>query len=112
MDELRAEGQQQSETTGTISRTRGASAPSQQQISVTVVTELIRWNEEAISRCIMLSSQVNDCSNINLDQLTSYFMVGVPFVEYGGKIFFRVWFCFNENMCNSINLFKYCLIIN
>ncbi|XP_058096195.1 exocyst complex component SEC10b-like [Magnolia sinica] len=31
--------------------------PSYQQISVTVVTEFVRWNEEAISRCTLFSSR-------------------------------------------------------
>ncbi|CAL9166352.1 unnamed protein product [Musa hybrid cultivar] len=58
MEELRAEAQQQSESTGTISRTKAAISPSvSQQISVTIVTELVRWNEEAISRCTLFSSQ-------------------------------------------------------
>jgi hypothetical protein len=59
MEELRAESQQVSEATGTIGRSKGASlASSHQQISVTVVTEFVRWNEEAISRCTLFSSQV------------------------------------------------------
>lgn len=59
MEELRAESQQISESTGTIGRSRGASVvSSHQQISVTVVTEFMRWNEEAISRCTLFSSQV------------------------------------------------------
>ncbi|KAI3445897.1 hypothetical protein Pfo_002562 [Paulownia fortunei] len=58
MEELRIESQQSSESTGTIGRSRGASvASSQQQISVTAVTEFVRWNEEAISRCTLFSSQ-------------------------------------------------------
>lgn len=59
MAELRAENLQISESSGTIGRSKGASvASSQQQISVTVVTEFVRWNEEAISRCTLLASQV------------------------------------------------------
>ncbi|URE30145.1 Exocyst complex component Sec10 [Musa troglodytarum] len=58
MEELRAEAQQQSESTGTISRSKAAISPSvSQQISVTIVTEFVRWNEEAISRCTLFSSQ-------------------------------------------------------
>ncbi|KAL0422521.1 UNVERIFIED_CONTAM: Exocyst complex component SEC10b [Sesamum latifolium] len=58
MDELRAENQQASESSGTIGRSKGASiASSQQQISVSVVTEFVRWNDEAISRCTLFSSQ-------------------------------------------------------
>ncbi|KAG6786812.1 hypothetical protein POTOM_008429 [Populus tomentosa] len=59
MEELCAESQQPSESTGTIGRSKGASAASShQQISVTVVTEFVRWNEEAISRCTLFSSLV------------------------------------------------------
>lgn len=60
MAELRAEAKQQSESTGTIGRSKGAAVTTslQQQISVTVVTEFVRWNEEAISRCTLLFSQV------------------------------------------------------
>ncbi|KAJ6334576.1 hypothetical protein OIU78_011452 [Salix suchowensis] len=57
MEELRAESQLPSESTGSIGRSKGASvASSHQQISVTVVTEFVRWNEEAISRCTLFSS--------------------------------------------------------
>ena len=60
MAELRAEAKQQSESTGSIGRAKGASLNTspQQLISVTVVTEFVRWNEEAISRCTLLFSQV------------------------------------------------------
>lgn len=59
MEELRSESQQLSESSGTIGRSKGASvASSPQQISVTVVTEFVRWNEEALSRCTLFSSQV------------------------------------------------------
>ncbi|KAJ6955433.1 exocyst complex component SEC10b-like isoform X1 [Populus alba x Populus x berolinensis] len=59
MEELCAESQQPFESTGTIGRSKGASAASShQQISVTVVTEFVRWNEEAISRCMLFSSLV------------------------------------------------------
>ena len=60
MAELRAEAKQQSESTGSIGRAKGASltVSPQQLISVTVVTEFVRWNEEAIARCTMLFSQV------------------------------------------------------
>lgn len=59
MEELRAENQLSSESTGSIGRSKGASiSSSQQQISVTVVTEFVRWNEEAITRCSLFSSQV------------------------------------------------------
>lgn len=59
MEELRAENQQVPESSGTIGRSKGASiSTSPQQISVTVVTEFVRWNEEAVSRCTLFSSQV------------------------------------------------------
>lgn len=65
MEEMCAESQQ-SESSGTIGRSRGASvAPSPQQISVTVVTEFVRWNEEAISRCTLFSSQVKFLSALS-----------------------------------------------
>lgn len=68
MEELCAETQQSIESTGTIGRSKGSSlASSHQQISVTVVTEFVRWNEEAISRCTLFSSQV---------QYFLYFMFG------------------------------------
>jgi len=62
MEELRAEIQQQSDAAGNASRSKAAiSTSSHQQISITVVTEFVRWNEEAISRCSLLSSQVSIC---------------------------------------------------
>ncbi|KAK4351211.1 hypothetical protein RND71_030524 [Anisodus tanguticus] len=83
MEELRAEVQQSSESTGTIGRSKGASmASSHQQISVTVVTEFVRWNEEAVSRCILFSSQpaaiaanVRAVFTCLLDQLPALFQL-------------------------------------
>ncbi|XP_021887779.1 exocyst complex component SEC10b [Carica papaya] len=83
MEELRAE--QLSESTGTIGRSRGASvASSPQQISVTVVTEFVRWNEEAISRCTLFSSQsATLAANVKavftclLDQVSQYITEGL-----------------------------------
>ncbi|KAI8545062.1 hypothetical protein RHMOL_Rhmol07G0013300 [Rhododendron molle] len=80
MEELRAESQQSSESSGTIGRSRGASiASSHQQISVTVVTEFVRWNEEAVSRCTLFSSQpatlaasVRAVFTCLLDQVSQY----------------------------------------
>ncbi|GMH05720.1 hypothetical protein Nepgr_007560 [Nepenthes gracilis] len=81
MEELRAEGQlSESSGTGTIGRSKGASlSSSHQQISVTVVTEFVRWNEEAISRCVLFSSQPSIlASNVKavftclLDQVSQY----------------------------------------
>ncbi|XP_059635018.1 exocyst complex component SEC10b-like isoform X2 [Cornus florida] len=85
MGELRAENQQSSESTGSIGRSRGASlASSHQQISVTVVTEFVRWNEEAITRCTLLSSQpATLAANVKavftclLDQVGQYITEGL-----------------------------------
>ncbi|KAL2490840.1 Exocyst complex component SEC10 [Abeliophyllum distichum] len=85
MEELRAESQQSSESTGTIGRSKGASIASfQQQISVTVVTEFVRWNEEAISRCNLFSSQpATLAANVRavltclLDQVSLYITEGL-----------------------------------
>ncbi|XVE84717.1 hypothetical protein DITRI_Ditri17bG0035800 [Diplodiscus trichospermus] len=58
LEELLAESQKVSDSSGTIGRSKGASvASSHQQISVAVVTQFVRWNEEAISRCTLFSSQ-------------------------------------------------------
>ncbi|CAJ1950635.1 unnamed protein product [Sphenostylis stenocarpa] len=84
MEELRAENQQISDS-GTIGRSKGASVvSSQQQISVTVVTEFVRWNEEAISRCILFASQpailatyVKAVFTCLLDQVSQYIADGL-----------------------------------
>ncbi|CAH2072908.1 unnamed protein product, partial [Thlaspi arvense] len=85
VEELRAESQQGSESSGTIGRSRGASvSSSQQQISVTVVTEFVRWNEEAISRCTLFSPQpatlaayVKAIFTCLLDQVSIYITEGL-----------------------------------
>uniref|UniRef100_A0A0E0FAR5 Exocyst complex component Sec10 n=1 Tax=Oryza meridionalis TaxID=40149 RepID=A0A0E0FAR5_9ORYZ len=86
MAELRAEAKQQSESTGTIGRSKGAAVTTslQQQISVTVVTEFVRWNEEAISRCTLLFSQpATVAANVRsifaclLDQVSQYLTEGL-----------------------------------
>ncbi|XP_060181594.1 exocyst complex component SEC10b-like isoform X1 [Lycium barbarum] len=85
MEELRAEVQQSSEPSGTIGRSKGASmASSHQQISVTVVTEFVRWNEEAVSRCTLFSSQpaaiaanVRAVFTCLLDQVSIYITEGL-----------------------------------
>ncbi|XP_070027044.1 exocyst complex component SEC10b-like [Nicotiana sylvestris] len=85
MEELRTEGQQSSESSGTIGRSKGASmASSHQQISVTVVTEFVRWNEEAVSRCTLFSSQpaavaanVRAVFTCLLDQVSIYITEGL-----------------------------------
>jgi hypothetical protein len=84
MEELRAESQI-SDSSGTIGRTKGATvASSQQQISVTVVTEFVRWNEEAITRCNLFSSQpatlathVKAVFTCLLDQVSQYIAEGL-----------------------------------
>jgi len=86
MAELRAEAKQQSESTGSIGRAKGASLTTspQQQISVTVVTEFVRWNEEAIARCTLLFSQPTTvAANVRsifaclLDQVSQYLTEGL-----------------------------------
>ncbi|KAJ7962462.1 exocyst complex component sec10 [Quillaja saponaria] len=85
MEELRSESQQISESTGTIGRSKGAAvASSHQQISVTVVTEFVRWNEEAITRCTLFSSQpATIAANVKavftclLDQVGQYITEGL-----------------------------------
>lgn len=59
MEELKAGSQQICDSPGTIGRSKGASIVySPPQISATVVSEFVCWNEEAISRCSLFSSQV------------------------------------------------------
>ncbi|KAL9279248.1 Exocyst complex component SEC10b [Arabidopsis thaliana] len=85
MEELRAESQQVSESSGTIGRSKGASISSSlQQISVTVVTDFVRWNEEAITRCTLFSSQpATLAANVKaiftclLDQVSVYITEGL-----------------------------------
>ncbi|XP_074574142.1 exocyst complex component 5-like [Curcuma longa] len=84
MEELRAEAQQQSESSGTTSRSKTAVSPPSQQISVTIVTEFVRWNEEAITRCTVLSSQpLTLASNVRsvfaclLEQVSRYLTEGL-----------------------------------
>lgn len=83
MEELHAESQQSSDST--IGRSKGASiTSSHQQISVTAVTEFVRWNEEAISRCTLFSSQpASLAANVKavftclLDQVSQYITEGL-----------------------------------
>ncbi|KAH1075524.1 hypothetical protein J1N35_027852 [Gossypium stocksii] len=85
LDELRAENQNVSDSTGTIGRSKGASvASSHQQISVAVVTEFVRWNEEALTRCTLFSSQpATLAANVKavftclLDQVSQYITDGL-----------------------------------
>ncbi|KAK9715956.1 hypothetical protein RND81_06G201500 [Saponaria officinalis] len=91
MDELRAESMADVSGTGSIGRSKGASiATSHYQISVAVVTEFVRWNEEAISRCNSLSSQPSIlASNIKaiftclLDQVSQYLTEGLERAREG-----------------------------
>lgn len=85
MEELLSESQLSGESTGSIGRSKGASiSSSHQQISVTVVTEFVRWNEEAISRCTLFSPQPgNLATNVKtvftclLDQVSQYTTEGL-----------------------------------
>ncbi|OIW04553.1 hypothetical protein TanjilG_13935 [Lupinus angustifolius] len=85
MEELQAEGHRISDSSGTIGRSKGSSiASSQHQLSVTVVTEFVRWNEEAISRCNLFSSQpatlatyVKAVFTCLLDQISQYIANGL-----------------------------------
>ncbi|KAH7671006.1 Exocyst complex component Sec10-like protein [Dioscorea alata] len=89
-EELLTEAQQQSDLTGTISRSKGApSSYPQQQISVTIVAEFVRWNEEAITRCTLFSSQpATLASNVTsiftclLDQVSKYLIEGLQRAIY------------------------------
>ncbi|KAE9595857.1 putative exocyst complex component Sec10 [Lupinus albus] len=85
MEELQAEGHRISDSSGSIGRSKGSSiASSQHQLSVTVVTEFVRWNEEAISRCNIFSSQpatlatyVKAVFTCLLDQISQYIANGL-----------------------------------
>ncbi|KAL4361956.1 hypothetical protein GQ457_04G000610 [Hibiscus cannabinus] len=85
LEELRAENQNVSDSTVTIGRPRGASvSSSHQQISVAVVTEFVRWNEEALTRCTLFSSQpailaanVKVVFTCLLDQVSQYITDGL-----------------------------------
>ncbi|KAF5477510.1 hypothetical protein F2P56_004144 [Juglans regia] len=85
LEELRAESQQISESTGTIGRSKGASvASSRLQISVSVVTEFVHWNEESLSRCTLFSSRPTTlATNVKavftclLDQVSQYITEGL-----------------------------------
>ncbi|KAL9247044.1 hypothetical protein vseg_020515 [Gypsophila vaccaria] len=91
MDELRAESMADVSGTGSIGRSKGASiATAHYQISVAVVTEFVRWNEEAISRCNLFSSQPSIlASNVKaiftclLDQVSQYLTEGLERAREG-----------------------------
>ncbi|KAJ8435918.1 hypothetical protein Cgig2_013265 [Carnegiea gigantea] len=80
MEELRAESLSDVSGTGSIGRSKGASmASSHHQISVTVVADFVRWNEEAIGRCnvfspqpAILASNVKAVFTCLLDQVSRY----------------------------------------
>ncbi|CAN4081426.1 unnamed protein product [Withania somnifera] len=85
MDELRTESQLSSESSGTIGRSKGAPVViSNPEISVNVVTEFVRWNEEAISRCssfslqpATLAARVKPVFTCLLDQVSQYITGGL-----------------------------------
>ncbi|XP_042506058.1 exocyst complex component SEC10b-like isoform X2 [Macadamia integrifolia] len=85
MEELCAESEQQIDSAGSIGCSKGAAiASSHQQILVTVVTEFVHWNEEAISRCTLFSSQPTTLANnvkavftCLLDQVSQYITEGL-----------------------------------
>lgn len=91
MDELRSENQLPSESSGTIGRSKGASIVlSNPEISVAVVTEFVSWNEEAISRCSLFSSQpaalaasVKPIFTCLLDQVSQYITGGLERAREG-----------------------------
>ncbi|KAH9602142.1 hypothetical protein KSS87_016597 [Heliosperma pusillum] len=91
MEELRAESMADVSGTGSIGRSKGASIASfHYQISVAVVTEFVRWNEEAISRCNLFSSQPSIlASNVKavftclLDQVSQYLTEGLEKAREG-----------------------------
>ncbi|KAF7826100.1 exocyst complex component SEC10b [Senna tora] len=83
MDALRMEGQI-ADSPGTIGRSKGAPVVSSVEISVAVVPEFVRWNEEAISRCNLFSSQpailatnVKAVFACLLDQVSKYIVEGL-----------------------------------
>ncbi|XP_069147582.1 exocyst complex component SEC10b-like [Solanum lycopersicum] len=92
MDELRSESQlSSSESSGTIGRSKGASIVlSNPEISVTVVTEFVRWNEEAISRCSLfylqpaaLAASIKPIFTCLLDQVSQYIIGGLERAREG-----------------------------
>uniref|UniRef100_A0A803MK05 Exocyst complex component Sec10 n=1 Tax=Chenopodium quinoa TaxID=63459 RepID=A0A803MK05_CHEQI len=92
MEELRAESLAElGGGTGSIGRSKGASiASNHQQISVAVVTEFVRWNEEAVSRCNLFSSQPSIlAANVRavftclLDQVSQYLTEGLERAREG-----------------------------
>lgn len=78
--ELRSAIPQQSDSAGTVHRSRTAGSTfSHQPMSISVVTEFIRWNEEAVQRCSLLSPQpiplatnVRSIFTCLLDQVSQY----------------------------------------
>uniref|UniRef100_A0A3Q7IEC5 Exocyst complex component Sec10 n=1 Tax=Solanum lycopersicum TaxID=4081 RepID=A0A3Q7IEC5_SOLLC len=76
---------------GTIGRSKGASIVlSNPEISVTVVTEFVRWNEEAISRCSLfylqpaaLAASIKPIFTCLLDQVSQYIIGGLERAREG-----------------------------
>uniref|UniRef100_A0A3Q7IEC1 Exocyst complex component Sec10 n=1 Tax=Solanum lycopersicum TaxID=4081 RepID=A0A3Q7IEC1_SOLLC len=92
MDELRSESQlSNSESCGTIGRSKGASIVlSNPEISVTMVTEFVRWNEEAISGCSLfylqpaaLAASIKPIFTCLLDQVSQYIIGGLERAREG-----------------------------
>ncbi|XP_078436856.1 exocyst complex component sec10 [Wolffia australiana] len=88
MEELKSEVQPASQSSSGFARSQATAGPSQQQISVTVVTEFIRWNEEAVSRCTLFYSQpATLATNVKavftclLDQVSQYLSEGLEFAR-------------------------------
>ncbi|GLJ08267.1 hypothetical protein SUGI_0085180 [Cryptomeria japonica] len=84
MVELRSGAQPVLEVSGTLSRGKTSAAFAQQQMSVSVVTEFVRWNEEAVARCTLLSPQPAALANnvkavftCLLDQVSQYTTEGL-----------------------------------
>lgn len=83
--ELRSSVPQRSDAQGTLHRNRVvASTPSHQPMSTSVVTEFVRWNEESVQRCILLSSKPTTlATNVRaiftclLDQVSHYTTEGL-----------------------------------
>lgn len=85
MSELRASLPLQGDIQGTTNRSRvAASSPAHQPMSTSVVTEFVRWNEEAVQRCGLLTPQpIPLATNVRaiftclLDQVSHYTTEGL-----------------------------------
>eukprot|EP00252_Welwitschia_mirabilis_P014977 TRINITY_DN33064_c0_g1_i1.p1 TRINITY_DN33064_c0_g1~~TRINITY_DN33064_c0_g1_i1.p1 ORF type:complete len:834 (-),score=193.38 TRINITY_DN33064_c0_g1_i1:189-2690(-) len=90
MAELRSGGQSTAELSGPLSRGKASSGFTPQQMSVSVVAEFIRWNEEAVSRCTLLSPNPTTLANnvkavftCLLDQVSQYTTEGLERTREG-----------------------------